>query len=257
MSANSTPVHPTSKRPTLGAGSQAPSKGLFRRWLANPVSLAEGQTERDLLVHKMCQWLVEHDRLYYNSHVVADIHDAIAEILDIITNLVGMLKSSSHMLAVIILYADRFVKRSGIKHNQLFNLLLTSTVVTVKFWNEAVVVSNRNIAQVFEFTLEDVNLMERRFLAGIEYALCLSEDDVKSFLNTIILDFMASADLSSLVGVDSLKTFMVQSTCAVSGSVWENRISQPSCVDHTDSVDSIVSSIVGDTFSMAVIAAAQ
>jgi len=249
MSANSTPVHwssSTSKRPALSSGSE----GLFRRWLANPVPLTNGQTERDLLVHKMSQWLVEHDRLYYNSHVVADINEAIAEILDIITNLVGLLKSSSHMLAVIMLYADRFVKRSGIKHNQLFNLLLTSTVVTVKFWNESVVVSNRNIAQVFEFSLDDVNLMERRFLAGIEYALCLSEDDVKGFLNSLILDFLASNDLSSLVAVDSLKTFAVQTTCAAAGGVWESRITQ-------SSVKSI-ETITGDAFSlMAVVAAAQ
>jgi len=254
MSANSTPVHWSSsapKRPTLSPASE----GLFRRWLANPLPLSNGQSERDLLVHKMSQWLVEHDRLYYNSHVVADIHEAIAEILDIITNLVGMLKSSSHMLAVIMLYADRFVKRSGIKHNQLFNLLLTSTVVTVKFWNEAVVVSNRNIAQVFEFSLEDVNLMERRFLAGIEYALCLSEDDVKGFLNSVILDFMASNDLSSMV-VDSLKTFTaVQASCGSSaGSVWENRISQSS----VKPMENKVTTIVGESFSMMpVIAAAQ
>jgi len=215
MSANSTPVHGTSSKcPTANTGLQ----GLFRKWLASPVSLTNGQTERDLLVHRMSQWLVEHDRLYYNSHVVVDIHEAISEILDIITNLVGMLKSSSHMLAVIMLYADRFVKRSGIKHNQLFNLLLTSTVVTVKFWNEAVVVSNRNIAQVFEFSLDDVNLMERRFLAGVEYSLCLSEEDVRRFLNSLVLDFMASSDLSSLVA-DNLKTFAVQTTCGISGGV--------------------------------------
>lgn len=218
--------------------------------MANPVPLSDGQTERDLLVHKMSQWLVEHDRLYYNSHAVADINEAIAEILDIITNLVGLLKSSSHMLAVIMLYADRFVKRSGIKHNQLFNLLLTSTVVTVKFWNESVVVSNRNISQVFEFSLDDVNLMERRFLAGIEYALCLSEDDVKGFLNSLILDFLASNDLSSLVAVDSLKTFSVQTTCSAAGGVWENRISQ-------SSVKSI-EVLAGEAFSlMTVVAAAQ
>jgi len=154
-----------------------------------PLSLGNGRSERDLLINKMSQWLIEHDRVYYNSHVVTDIHDAIAEILDIITNLVGMLKSSSQMLAVIMLYADRFVKRSGIKHNQLFNLLLTSTVITVKFWNESVVVSNKNIAQVFEFSLEDVNLMERRFLAGVEYALVLSEEDVKTFLLSMLNDF--------------------------------------------------------------------
>jgi len=213
MSANTTPVHGSAKCTTSIA-----LQGMFKKWLANPLTLASGHTERDLLVHRMSQWLVEHDRLYYNSHPLAEIHDAIAEILDIITNLVGMLKSSSHMLAVIMLYADRFVKRSGIKHNLLFNLLLTSTVVTVKFWNEAVVVSNRNIAQVFEFTLDDVNLMERRFLAGVEYSLCLSEEDVRRFLNSLVLDFMASSDLSSLVA-DNLKSFAVQTTCAVSGVI--------------------------------------
>jgi len=177
------------------------TSGLFSRWMEMPVSLGEGRSERDLLVLKMSQWLIEHDRLYYNSHIIEDIHDAIAEILDIITNLVGMLKSSSQMLAVIMLYADRFVKRSGIKHNQLFNLLLTSTVVTVKFWNEAVVVSNKNIAQVFEFSLEDVNLMERRFLAGIEYALCLDENDVKNFLKSLIVN---AATPPFSVAVDSI-----------------------------------------------------
>jgi len=176
-----------------------------------PVSLGEGRSERDLLVLKMSQWLIEHDRLYYNSHVIEDIHDAIAEILDIITNLVGMLKSSSQMLAVIMLYADRFVKRSGIKHNQLFNLLLTSTVVTVKFWNEAVVVSNKNIAQVFEFSLEDVNLMERRFLAGIEYALCLDETDVKSFLMSMIAN---AATPPFSVTVDSIMVPFAQKCSA-------------------------------------------
>lgn len=165
------------------------SEGLFRQWMDMPLSLGSTRTERDLLINKMSQWLREHDSAYYNSHVVADIHDAIAEILDIITNLVSMLKTTSNMLAVIMLYADKFVKRSGIKHNQLFNLLLTSTVVTVKFWNESVVVSNKNIAQVFEFSLEDVNLMERRFLAGVEFQLCLNEDDVKMFLLSMLNDY--------------------------------------------------------------------
>lgn len=180
ISSNDTSASP--RRASLNSG----LNGLFRRWLNTPIVLGNGQSERDLLVHKMSQWLIQHDRQYYDSHVVADINDAIAEILDIITNLVGMLKSSSQMLAIIMLYADKFVKRSGIKHNQLFNLLLTSTVVTVKFWNEAVVVSNKNIAQVFEFSLDDVNLMERRFLAGVDYGLVLSEDDVRTFLFSLL-----------------------------------------------------------------------
>jgi uncharacterized membrane protein len=213
--------HTASPRaPTRRSATNNVTCGLFSRWLETPIPLPAGAgSERDFLVHKMSQWLVEHDRLYYNSHVVSDIHEAIAEILDIITNLVGMLKSSSQMLGVIMLYADRFVKRSGIKHNQLFNLLLTSTVVTVKFWNEAVVVSNKNIAQVFEFSLEDVNLMERRFLAGVEYNLCVSEADVKGFLISIIEQYYASNSTESSLVSSKSATYKCAPTVSAQGVI--------------------------------------
>jgi len=159
--------------------------GLFKHWLAASTTIGNARTERDALICKMAQWLQENDKAYYGSHLVDDVHSAIGDILDIIVNLLGMLKTPTNLLAVILLYADRFVKRSGIKHNQLFNLLLTSSVVTVKFWNESVVVSNKNMAQLFEFSLADLNLMEHRFLLGVDYVLCLSENDVKVFLKTI------------------------------------------------------------------------
>jgi len=171
---------------------------LFERWLGQSLTLANGFTERDVLINRMAQWLKENDVAYYNSHVTEDILSAIGDILDIIVNLIGMLKTPSNLLAVIILYADRFVKHSGIKHNQLFNLLLTSSVVTVKFWNESVVVSNRNMAQLFEFSLSDLNLMENRFLLGVDYVLYLSEDDVKNFLLKMEADFQHSVSLKSV-----------------------------------------------------------
>lgn len=162
---------------------------LFKRWLGTSTTITSACSEREALISKMAQWLQENDRAYYGSHLVQDIHSAIGDILDIIVNLVGMLKTPTSMIAAIILYADRFVKRSGIKHNQLFNLLLTSSVVTVKFWNESVVVSNKNMAQLFEFSLADLNLMEHRFLLGVDYVLCLSENDVKVFLQNIEKEF--------------------------------------------------------------------
>eukprot|EP01112_Ceratiomyxa_fruticulosa_P020343 TRINITY_DN68_c0_g1_i1.p1 TRINITY_DN68_c0_g1~~TRINITY_DN68_c0_g1_i1.p1 ORF type:complete len:266 (-),score=31.14 TRINITY_DN68_c0_g1_i1:202-999(-) len=164
---------------------------LFKSWLGTSTTVCSS-IERDVLIHKMALWLKENDRVYYGSHLIEDIHNAIGDILDIITNLIGMLKTPTSMLAVIILYADRFVKHSGIKHNQLFNLLLTSSVVTVKFWNESVIVSNRNMAQLFEFSLADLNLMENRFLLGVEYTLCLNVEDVKNFLITIENEFRAA-----------------------------------------------------------------
>jgi len=164
---------------------------LFKGWLGTSTTVCSS-IERDVLIHKMALWLKENDRVYYGSHLIEDIHNAIGDILDIITNLIGMLKTPTSMLAVIILYADRFVKHSGIKHNQLFNLLLTSSVVTVKFWNESVIVSNRNMAQLFEFSLADLNLMENRFLLGVEYSLCLNVEDVKNFLITLENEFRAA-----------------------------------------------------------------
>jgi len=168
---------------------------LFKSWLGTSTTVSSS-IERDVLIHKMALWLKENDRVYYGSHLIEDIHSAIGDILDIITNLIGMLKTPTSLLAVIILYADRFVRHSGIKHNQLFNLLLTSSVVTVKFWNESVIVSNRNMAQLFEFSLADLNLMEQRFLLGVEYSLCLNVDDVKNFLVTIEKEFhMAASEI--------------------------------------------------------------
>jgi len=182
---------------------------LFKRWLGTSTSVISGSIERDVLIHKMAQWLKENDRVYYGLHSVDDIHSAIGDILDIITNLIGMLKTPTTMLAVILLYADRFVKHSGIKHNQLFNLLLTSSVVTVKFWNESVVVSNRNMAQLFEFSLADLNLMEHRFLLGVDYVLCLSVEDVKRFLKGMENEFQTikyslSPPIASAVDTKSL-----------------------------------------------------
>jgi len=173
------------------------SSSPLSRWMDSPLVLVSGYTECDVLVHKMAQWLKEYDGLYYESHLIEDIHEAIEEILSVIMNLLGMLRTSSSMLMVIMVYADMFVKRSGIRHNQLFNLMLTSSVVTVKFWNESVVVSNKNIARLFHFALSDVNLMERRFLSGINYNLCIFEDYVKTFITSIHKEFQTSTNKSA------------------------------------------------------------
>jgi len=230
---------------------------LFKSWLGTSTSVCSS-FERDVLIHKMALWLKENDRAYYGSHLIEDIHNAIGDILDIITNLIGMLKTPTSLLAVIILYADKFVRHSGIKHNQLFNLLLTSSVVTVKFWNESVIVSNRNMAQLFEFSLADLNLMENRFLLGVEYSLCLNVEDVKNFLITIENEFRAAASeiKFSLPSIpsdkDSSKSLVHSRKSNVRGNYREAVVSMNKGGNTSPSV------IVTDSFSsVSIVVAAQ
>ncbi|KAN0049872.1 hypothetical protein ACTA71_002970 [Dictyostelium dimigraforme] len=128
------------------------------------------------------QWLTENDPVYTHTLVLEDVLDAVYEIFDIIISILEMLKSNSSLLAPIVYYSNSFVKRAGIKHNQLFNLLLTSTIVTLKFWSESVQIRNILLADIFEFPVKDINIMEKRFLSGIDYNLNISQDEISEFL---------------------------------------------------------------------------
>ncbi|KAN0012006.1 hypothetical protein ACTFIU_000225 [Dictyostelium citrinum] len=128
------------------------------------------------------QWLTENDPVYTHTLVLEDVLDAVYEIFDIIVSILEMLKSNSSLLAPIVYYSNSFVKRAGIKHNQLFNLLLTSTIVTLKFWSESVQIRNILLADIFEFPVKDINIMEKRFLSGIDYNLNISQTEISDFL---------------------------------------------------------------------------
>ncbi|EFA83243.1 hypothetical protein PPL_04033 [Heterostelium album PN500] len=138
--------------------------------------------ERIVASYKVYGWLIQHDPAYESTAFRREVLIAIDEIFDIVLAILDMMKCSSNLLIPIIIYADKFVHRSGIKHNQLFNLLLTSSVVTLKFWSESTQVNNAIIAEIFNFSLKDMNLMERRFLTGVDYNLFLTTDEVTSYL---------------------------------------------------------------------------
>eukprot|EP01132_Coremiostelium_polycephalum_P005152 gene5152-6413_t len=138
--------------------------------------------ERIISSYKVYGWLIQHDPAYESTAFRREVLVAIDEIFDIVLAILDMMKCSSNLLIPIIIYADKFVHRSGIKHNQLFNLLLTSTVVSLKFWSESTQVNNAIIAEIFNFSLKDMNLMERRFLTGVDYNLFLTINEVTHYL---------------------------------------------------------------------------
>ncbi|KAN0025936.1 hypothetical protein ACTFIU_001700 [Dictyostelium citrinum] len=167
---------------------QAPPKSygyqrMFKRLLLSRSNQQKTVVqERVIASYKVYGWLINYDPAYESTAFRREVLAAIDEIFDIVLAILDMMKCSSNLLIPIIIYADKFVNRSGIKHNQLFNLLLTSTVVSLKFWSESTQVNNAIIAEIFNFSLKDMNLMERRFLTGVDYNLFLNSTHTTNFL---------------------------------------------------------------------------
>eukprot|EP01112_Ceratiomyxa_fruticulosa_P015216 TRINITY_DN4451_c0_g1_i2.p1 TRINITY_DN4451_c0_g1~~TRINITY_DN4451_c0_g1_i2.p1 ORF type:complete len:234 (-),score=23.83 TRINITY_DN4451_c0_g1_i2:103-804(-) len=138
---------------------------------------------RSTMVDVALGWINTWDTPFSNAHSQADISHTIDHLFSIIIDLLNQLQCNSKDFFVpVILYSDRFISKHGIKHNQLFNLLLASTILTAKFWGESVLVRNKKIAALFKYRLEDLNIIERRFLTGIDFRFSLTKTEVNSFI---------------------------------------------------------------------------
>ncbi|EFA81236.1 hypothetical protein PPL_06075 [Heterostelium album PN500] len=158
---------------------------IFKKIYNQTYGKQKSKWEYFVLGLRVYQWLSDHDPNYTNNLLYDKILEAIDEIFDIILSLLEMMKAPPSLLSSVVYYANKFVSRTGIKHNQLFNLLLTSTIVTLKFWSESTPINNRILADIFEFPVQDINLMERRFLTGIDYHLIITEEQIEIFLSKI------------------------------------------------------------------------
>jgi len=158
---------------------------IFRKFYSEKSGKHKDSWEYFVLGLRVYQWLSDNDPAYTNNLSLDEILEAIDEIFDIILSILDMMKSPGDLLTPVVYYANAFVNRAGIKHNQLFNLLLTSTIVTLKFWSESAPTNNKMMADIFEFPVNDINLMERRFLCGIDYNLQLNQTQIDNFLSKI------------------------------------------------------------------------
>ncbi|EGC39890.1 hypothetical protein DICPUDRAFT_91142 [Dictyostelium purpureum] len=156
---------------------------IFKKIYESKVGVNKTSWEYFTLGLSVYKWLTDNDPVYTRTLVVDEVLEAIYEIFDIIISILEMLKASSSLLAPIVYYSNLFVKRAGIKHNQLFNLLLTSTIVTLKFWSESIQIRNILLAEIFEFPVKDINIMEKRFLSGIDYNLNITQMEINNFLS--------------------------------------------------------------------------
>jgi len=137
---------------------------------------------RKILLQLCIKWIEENDKEYLNTHPLAEIEDTLDQLFVILLDLMDIYKFPRHMFVPAILYANRFVGKYGIKHNQLFNLLLTSTLVAMKFWDDTTPITNARVADAFRYSINEVRIMEMRFLKGLDYSLSLTTDEVRMFI---------------------------------------------------------------------------
>jgi len=137
---------------------------------------------RKILLQLCISWIEENDKEYLNTHPLTEIEDTLDQLFVILLDLMDIYKFPRHMFVPVILYANRFVGKYGIKHNQLFNLLLTSTLVSMKFWDDTTPITNARIADAFRYSINEVRIMEMRFLKGLDYSLSLTTDEVRMFI---------------------------------------------------------------------------
>jgi hypothetical protein len=137
---------------------------------------------RKILLHLCISWIEDNDREYLNTHPLSEVEDTLNQLFVILLDLFEIYKFPRHMFVPVVMYANRFVSKYGIKHNQLFNLLLTSTLITMKFWDDTTPITNTRIATAFRYSVSEVRIMEMRFLKGLDYSFSLSTEDVKMFI---------------------------------------------------------------------------
>jgi hypothetical protein len=80
---------------------------------------------RKILLRLCISWIEDNDHEYLLTHPIAEVEDTLNQLFVILLDLFEIYKFPRHMFVPVVIYANRFVSKYGIKHNQLFNLLLT------------------------------------------------------------------------------------------------------------------------------------
>jgi len=130
-------------------------------------------------------WLQQYDNAFYSQNSIPAMDTRLASFFDIIFCILENYKFPSSMIIPILIYADKFAIKQGIKHEQLFYLMLSSCMVCIKFWDDNTALRNSAIAQAFNYSVKSVNSIERNFLKGLEYDLSLSTREMIQYIEKI------------------------------------------------------------------------
>jgi hypothetical protein len=142
-------------------------------------------------------WLYKYDFAFYTQNSITAMDTRLASFFDILFCILDNYKFPASMIIPSLMYADKFAAKQGIKHDQLFYLMLSSVMVCIKFWDDTTSMKNAAIAQAFNYSLKSVNSIERNFLKGLDYNLHLTNADIIKYIESITASSLSSPSPTS------------------------------------------------------------
>jgi len=151
-----------------------------------------GAVSESMLTRIIRAWLEQNDQAFCDLYSPQLIEDRIDEYLEIIKTLLDNFKLPDHMILPVIIYANKYIRSHGVKHEQIFYLLLASTICTIKFWDDSATLLNKTVAYAFNYSLDRINKVERDFLQGLDWDLSLSLEELNHFIGQHSKDLTSS-----------------------------------------------------------------
>jgi len=145
---------------------------------ANPSNNLPAAHEELALCQAMCSWIAEDTE----ALTVASAQHYLRLIRDIMV-LINPNSLRDNLLISTVFYADRFVKRRGVKLEEprkAFLVLLISSLVTIKMW-EDFEVKTETLERFTGISKKQLSVLERQFLGVLDYSLCVSYEEMVSF----------------------------------------------------------------------------
>jgi len=126
----------------------------------------------------MCGWIAED----VEALSMANAQHYLKLIRDIMV-LINPHALRDNLLMSTVFYADRFVKKRGVKleeSRKAFLVLLISALVTIKMW-EDFEVKTESLERFTGISRKQISVLERQFLGVLEYSLLYSYEDMVSW----------------------------------------------------------------------------
>lgn len=143
-----------------------------------PTNSATPNYEDISLCQAMCSWIAmdaEPLSLVNAQHYLKLIRDIMV--------LINPNALRDNLLLSTVFYADRFVKRRGVKLEEprkAFLVLLISALVTIKMW-EDFEVKTETLERFTGISKKQLSVLERQFLGVLEYSLIFTYEEMVSF----------------------------------------------------------------------------
>ncbi|KAK5576461.1 hypothetical protein RB653_007605 [Dictyostelium firmibasis] len=155
----------------------------------------------DALVKKVCSWVIDQKQkntcrgastpsceILSNNNMETGVSDILETIL---TYIIDDLKENEYLLLVSLYFADKYVKKAGVRQSQILWLILISCILSFKMYSDSNKIQTKKIEKRLSIDIKDnlIGKMEFQFLSNIGYNLYIDEKTITSFITCLFIDY--------------------------------------------------------------------